>query len=205
MGNTEKFDSMASNYDTTERVSIAYLSSQAINQALNNGNSSKYKTALDFGCGTGLVGLDLINNFEEILFMDTSINMLNVVDEKINLLGLSNAKTIHLDLEANENLDLNIAVDCIFMCQVLLHIENYIPVLDKLKNMLAPNGVIFIVDFDKNFNISSDLVHNGFDQEKLKAEFKSLGFTKINSSNFHSGEKIFMNQDATMFLLRAEL
>ncbi len=202
MGNTEKFDNMASNYDSPERVHIANLSSNAINEAFNN---KHYETGLDFGCGSGLVGLNLINSFDKMFFLDTSLNMLEVVNEKIKNLNLDNSETVFLDLETADSLDFNIKVDCIFMCQVLLHIKDYIPVLEKLTKLLNPNGTLLIVDFDKNNNIDSDLVHNGFVQEDLCSNLKNMGFSNVNSKNFHTGDNIFMNQNATMFVLKAEL
>ncbi len=203
MGNTEKFDQMATKYDTAERVFIAEISASAVRDVL--GVSRKYTSALDFGCGTGVVGLSLIDLFDRVYFLDTSLNMLNVVDEKLKEIGVSNAETLHIDLEQDNNMDFDFKVDCIFMCQVLLHINDYVPVLDKLKNMLNPNGVLVIVDFDENTEIVSDLVHGGFNQFKLCESLKGLDFSKVESKNFHSGEKLFMNQDATMFVLKAEL
>ncbi len=202
MGNTEKFDNMASAYDTLERVNIANISTVAVKDVLCN---KSYKTALDFGCGTGLVGINLIKDFEKIFFLDTSLNMLQVVDEKIRLLNIDSAETLYLNLEENDTFELDIKVDCIFMCQVLLHINDYMPVLKKLSKLLNSMGSLIIVDFDKNPDIVSDLVHNGFNQTELAKEIKSLGFSSVESKNFHSGKNIFMNQDATMFVLKAEL
>ncbi len=204
MGNTEKFDQMATTYDTDERVFIADISAKAVREVLSC-DTRDYKTALDFGCGSGVVGLSLIDMFEKVYFLDSSLNMLKVVDEKLELIGLTNAETLFLDLENGDCMDLGIKLDCIFMCQVLLHIKDYVPVLDKLKNMLNPNGVLVIVDFDKNHDIISDLVHGGFDQDILKEELLSLGFGIVESRNFYNGEKIFMKEDATMFVLKADI
>ncbi len=204
MGNTEKFDQMATKYDNAERTFIADISGAAIRDVLELDNT-QYKNALDFGCGTGIVGLNLRDMFDKVYFLDTSLNMLMVVNEKLKIMGIESAETLHLDLEQENHLDFEFKVDCIFMCQVLLHIKDYAPVLNKLKNMLNPNGVLLIVDFDKNPDISSDLVHNGFNQEELRKEIKSFGFKKVESKNFYTGENIFMNQTATMFVLKADL
>ncbi len=201
MGNTEKFDQMATQYDTAERIFIADISANAIRGHLN---SDDYKTGLDFGCGTGIVGLNLIDMFDKIYFLDTSLNMLRVVNEKLEKMDIKNAKTLNLDLENGSNMTFDVKVDCVFMCQVLLHINDYVPVLDKIKKMLNPNGAIIITDFDENENVISELVHSGFNQVKLGDELKKIGFSKVESKNFYSGEKVFMNQDATIFVLKAE-
>ena len=58
MGNTDKFEMIANKYDTPERVQIAKVSSDAIRNYLVNATN---KNAIDFGCGTGLVGMNLLN------------------------------------------------------------------------------------------------------------------------------------------------
>lgn len=57
MGNTDKFDMIAKSYDTSERVQIAKLSSDAIKEYLVD---TKSKDPINFGCGTGLVGMNLL-------------------------------------------------------------------------------------------------------------------------------------------------
>ncbi|KGE19390.1 hypothetical protein [Paenibacillus wynnii] len=53
MGNTDKFEMIADSYDISERIQIAKVSSDAIREYLGD---AKRKSAIDFGCGTGLVG-----------------------------------------------------------------------------------------------------------------------------------------------------
>lgn len=198
MGNTDKFDLMANIYDNDERVKLAEISSKAIKSFLNN---TKNKSAMDFGCGTGLVGISLIDDFDSVLFVDSSTNMINVVDEKLKSYKIINGKTIWIDIE-NEKF-LNAKVDCIFMAQVLLHIKDTRDVLCKLYKSLKSGGKLYITDFDKNYNINSDVVHNGFEQEALKKMLQEIGFQKVSSKTFYEGENIFMKEDATMFVLEA--
>ncbi|SEN49950.1 Methyltransferase small domain-containing protein [Amphibacillus marinus] len=67
MGNTDKFDMIANNYDTAERIELASLTAHAIADKLYQ---TETKHAIDFGCGTGLVGLNLLAKFKSILFLD---------------------------------------------------------------------------------------------------------------------------------------
>ncbi|WP_342471889.1 hypothetical protein MHH70_15245 [Metasolibacillus sp. FSL H7-0170] len=67
--------------------------------------------------------------------------------------------------------------------------------------MLKADGHLFIVDFDKNGNIASDMVHNGFEQKRLAELLAKIGYNNIQSKTFYYGEKIFMAQDASMFIL----
>jgi hypothetical protein len=49
-----------------------------------------------------------------------------------------------------------------------------------------------------------DMVHNGFDQAKLADIMTKIGFRDIQSKTFYSGSKIFMGQDASMFILDSQ-
>ena len=196
MGNTDKFDSIANSYDNPERTRIAMVASDAIKEYLGDTRS---KSAIDFGCGTGLVGMNLLNEFESLLFMDTSENMLEIVKKKITDVGALNARTLCFDFESSSQLDLR--ADYIFMAQVLLHIQDYEAVLAKLHAVLNDEGHLLIVDFNKNDKVVSELVHNGFDQEQLKALMLKIGFKDIRSKTIYSGTKLFMNQDASLFIM----
>mgnify|MGYP003560230113 FL=1 len=195
MGNTDKFDSIANSYDNPERTRIAMVASDAIKEYLGDTRS---KSAIDFGCGTGLVGMNLVNEFESLLFMDTSENMLDIVKKKITDVGALNARTLCFDFESSSQPDLR--ADYIFMAQVLLHIQDYEAVLAKLHAVLNDEGHLLIVDFNKNDKVVSELVHNGFDQEQLKALMLKIGFKDIRSKTIYSGTKLFMNQDASLFI-----
>lgn len=198
MGNTDKFDMVANVYDTPERIEIAKISSEAIRNYLVN---AKRKSAIDFGCGTGLVGLNLLDEFQSMLFLDTSQNMINELKQKMTDLHISTADTLCFDIEI-EPLS-NIRTDVIFMVQVLLHIRDVEVVLSRLFDVLDEGGQLLIVDFVKNENVVSDLVHNGFEPEVLADLMTKIGFTDIQYDTIYSGNKIFMGQDASMFILNS--
>jgi ubiquinone/menaquinone biosynthesis C-methylase UbiE len=160
---------------------------------------AKSKDAIDFGCGTGLVGMDLLNEFKSILFLDTSQNMINQVKQKISDANIHNASTLCFDFET-ASLS-SIRADYIFMVQVLLHIKNIESVLSKLYDILNFEGHLIIVDFNKNEEIVSDMVHNGFDQKKLSDIMLKIGYKDIQTKTFYSGSKIFMGRDASLFIL----
>lgn len=199
MGNTDKFEMIADKYDTPERIHIANVTSDAIREYIVD---TKSKDAIDFGCGTGLVGMNLINDFHSMLFLDTSQNMIDQIKQKITNLKVQNAKTICFDFEQDVLSDLR--ADYIFMAQVLLHIDNYESVLSRLFDVLDEGGHLLIVDFDKNENVVSEIVHNGFHQDELSALMTKIGYSNINSKTFYTGSKIFMGQDASMFVLDAQ-
>ncbi len=196
MGNTDKFEIIADSYDTPERIQIAKVSSNAIGEYVVD---AKRKKAIDFGCGTGLVGMNLLNNFHSVLFLDTSQNMIRQIKQKILKSNIQNAATLCFDFEKDSLSDLH--ADYIFMAQVLLHIKDFDLVLSRLYETLEKNGHLIIVDFDKNERIPSDMVHNGFDQAELTDVMTKIGYRDIQSKTIYTGSKIFMGHDASLFVL----
>jgi ubiquinone/menaquinone biosynthesis C-methylase UbiE len=199
MGNTDKFEMIAKMYDTPERIQIAKVSSDAIREYLVD---AKSKNAIDFGCGTGLVGMNLLNDFHSMLFLDTSQNMINQIKQKISDFNFQNVDTLCFDFEKEGLSDLR--ADYIFMAQVLLHIDDVEFVLSRLFDVLNEGGHLLIVDYNKNENIVSDIVHNGFNQVELTDIMTKIGYRDIQSKTFYTGSKIFMGHDASMFILDAQ-
>ncbi|OCT16392.1 methyltransferase type 12 [Paenibacillus pectinilyticus] len=199
MANTDKFEMIANMYDTPERIQIAKASSDAIREYVVDAQS---KNAIDFGCGTGLVGMNLLNEFKSMLFLDTSPNMINQIKQKMADLHIQHADTLCFDFEKEGLSDLH--ADYIFMAQVLLHIPDVEFVLSRLFDVLNVGGHLLIVDFDKNEKVVSDMVHNGFNQAELADMMTKIGYRNVQSKTFYSGSKIFMGQDASMFVLDAQ-
>ncbi|TCZ78253.1 class I SAM-dependent methyltransferase [Paenibacillus albiflavus] len=196
MGNTDKFEMIANIYDTPERIQIAKVSSVAIRNYLVD---AKSKNAIDFGCGTGLVGMNLLNEFNSMLFLDTSQNMINQIKHKITDFNIQNVDTLCFDIEKESISDIH--ADYIFMAQVLLHIQDVELVLARLFDVLNEGGHLLVVDFNKNEKIVSDIVHNGFNPDELIGIMTKIGYRDIQFKTFYTGNKIFMGQDASMFIL----
>ncbi|MDL2300172.1 class I SAM-dependent methyltransferase [Clostridiaceae bacterium OttesenSCG-928-D20] len=198
MGNIEKFDAMASRYDTEDKDIVAKIIADEIAKNLSD---TEGKTLLDYGCGTGLVGLRLLKHFSSAVFVDASQNMVSELEKKLEELEITNAIALCLDLEEKS---FKLSADYIIVVQTLLHIKNPEPLIAELFGLLNPGGHLIIVDFDKNEAIISSEVHNGFVQSELICALKSIGFSDASAYTFYSGEKLFMRTDASLFLLDAE-
>ncbi len=192
------FEQMATQYDTEERKNIAHIAAQRIRAEIED---AKTLSAMDYGCGTGLVGLELIDLFRDMLFVDTSPQMITQVQRKLEKAHITTARTLCSDFCVE--LPSDVKADYVFMSQVLLHVKNYQLLLTRLHTVLNPNGHLIIVDFDKNQRIVSDLVHNGFEQPELKKLLEQIGFSSITAGTFYHGQKMFMKEDASLFLLHA--
>lgn len=193
------FDRIASHYDSPKQLELAQI---ILNELERNLGLTAGKTLLDYGCGTGLIGLPLADRFEHVLLVDPSKEMIKIVDQKVEQMELKNTET-SVDYFSRENVPQQ-KVDVIIVSLVLLHIPNTQEILEALYHVLTPEGALLIADFDTNEKVSHEKVHNGFDQAELKAELEKIGFQKVQSKTFYHGEELFMRQDASMFLLRAE-
>ncbi len=199
MGNIEKFDAMATQYDTPGRQAVANIIAAEIRACVQDGAT---KQAIDYGCGTGMVGLQLLDVFASLLLIDASANMVDEVTRKLTKLNAKSAKALCCDILADNPPDLH--ADYIIIAQVLLHVKETEQLLSRLHHMLNRGGHLIIVDFDLNPEIESDEVRNGFDQVDLMSILLQCGFTKAHANTFYHGEKMFMNKDASLFLMDAE-
>lgn len=193
------FDEMASRYDTGERAQVADIIAAQIRKRVHGCGQ---KAALDYGCGTGLVGLQLADCFESLLLVDSAPQMLAQVRQKIEDRHLANASTLCADFLAD--VPLGLSADIILMAQVLLHIPDTGAILRKMHGLLNPGGRLLIVDFNKKESITHPKVHNGFHQVELMGRMAEVGFVNMRAETFYHGRNLFMNQDASLFLLDAE-
>lgn len=195
----EIFEKAASHYDADERVLVAHKITEEIRRSIDGLHIT---TALDYGCGTGLVGLELVDLFDSLLLVDTSPKMIEQVERKIKQGHVDSAQTLCSDfcLEAPSDQQF----DLVFMAQVLLHVKEIPVLLERLHAVLNEGGQLIIVDFDKNEKVKSDLVHNGFERDEIFELVKQAGFANPRAHTFYQGKKLFMKEDASLFLLEAK-
>ena len=77
---------------------------------------------------------------------------------------------------------------------------NLIEFNGPLYNILNNDGKLIVIDFDKNETINHPKVHNGFSHEELKKTLSEVGFQSTEIQTFYHGNRIFMSQDASMFI-----
>jgi ubiquinone/menaquinone biosynthesis C-methylase UbiE len=188
------FEEMAKRYDTEERMELAKVIVKEVRPKLQN---SRSKSLIDYGSGTGLISLELTDLVDSILLVDSSKQMLEVAKAKISHKGITNSKVLYSDF-TQETPELN--ADIVLMSLVLLHIPDTKQILKELFKIINDGGKLIIIDFDKNDKIKHPKVHNGFSHEELKKSLSEVGFTSIEMKTFYHGNRIFMNQDASMFI-----
>lgn len=195
MGNTELFNQMAEKYDSLERSAVSQIITAQIKAEL--GELPTGLTLIDYGCGTGEVGLEFVADFETVYFADTAANMLKVVERKLALASVTNSQTVQIQ----EGQDLGIKADVIVLVQVMLHVSDTQALLESLYRSLKPNGQLIIIDFDKNPLVTSDLVHNGFEETALSQLLSEIGFNVPARQIFYTADSLFMKEKASLFSL----
>lgn len=199
------FDKAASEWDQKQRR-VELAKSIAENIALLPLQSEM--TALEYGCGTGLVGLALAPRLGSLTAMDTSTGMLDVLVQKIQEQGLTNVIPLCLDLTVDT---CSQCFDLIFSAMTLHHIENTGLILEKFYHLLNNHGILAIADLDSEdgsfHSPGAGEKHLGFSRKKLSGILLNLGFSSIKHKTVHTIRKVNENgsdRDYPVFLLTAQ-
>ena len=136
--------------------------------------------ALEYGCGTGLLGFALAPFPGELTLADASDGMLDVLRGKIAATGARNMTAVKLDLLADALPEARFDLVCLLM--VLHHIPDTDAILRAFHAVLAPGGRLCISDLDSEggaFHGPGFDGHNGFDRDALAARARAAGFTNV--------------------------
>lgn len=131
---------------------------------------------LEFGCGTGLVSMELWQQVASITLLDTSQGMIEVLNEKIALHGITNMQPRLGGLEAIDRS--RERFDAIYTNMVLHHVAEPFRTLADLAQLLKPGGALCIGDLepeDGSFHQDELEVQHGFDPELLAAKLSGQG------------------------------
>ena len=100
-------------------------------------------SALEYGCGTGLLSFFLQMDFASITLADTSQGMLDVLSSKIESSGLDHLHPIKLDL-VNQPLP-ETHFDMIYSLMTMHHILETETVLHHFYMLLNPGGYLYAI------------------------------------------------------------
>lgn len=188
------FNTAALHWDEEpRRVKLAGEIATAIQQ---NVPLLKEWDALDFGCGTGLVTLQLAPYLRGMTGIDSSTGMLERLGAKIQQSGLQNVQTELCDLGKGE-LPTG-RYHLITSAMTLHHIKEIVPLLQSLKTLLLPGGWIALADLESEggrfHEDPTGVFHNGFSREELSDMLTKAGFSSISittATNVVKGEQTF--------------
>lgn len=203
---TNRFDRAAADWDKKDqRVQLA----AAIAAGIAALPLHPAMEALEYGCGTGLVGLALAPRLKSLTAADSSPGMLATLTDKIAATGLINVHPLHLDLH-HENCPQQF--DLIFSAMTLHHLAGVGSIIEKLVAGLKKGGYIALADLDSedgsfHGDNTEGVMHHGFDRNELGDTLRRLGCRIIQAQTVHTVVKpnaAGVEQPYPVFLVTAE-
>jgi 2-polyprenyl-3-methyl-5-hydroxy-6-metoxy-1,4-benzoquinol methylase len=164
-------------------------------------------SALEYGCGTGLLGFALQPYLAQITLADSSEGMLAVLKGKLTSLGIHNMTAIKLDLITDPLPRERFDLICTLM--TLHHVLNTDQILSNFHTLLNQAGFLCIADLDRedgSFHGPEFSGHKGFDRQDLAVEVARAGFTNIEFATVHTMTREVDGRQVSfpIFLMSAE-
>jgi len=202
---TNRFDTAAADWDKEQRrVDLA----AAIAAGIAALPLHRQMEAMEYGCGTGLVGLALAPRLGSLVAADSSPGMIAALSDKIAAQGITNVRPLLLDLLSGECPQ---RFDLIFSAMTLHHLADVDTILGKLVHCLKPGGILALADLDSedgSFHRDNPegVMHHGFDRAQLAAALRGLGLGAVEAATVHTMMKTVgpgEQRPFTVFLLTA--
>lgn len=178
--NAEKrdFNKAAASWDSGPRAKLADDIARTIRDEIS---LTRDMDIMDFGCGTGLLAMNLQPYVGTVTGVDSSPGMLEVFEAKIKALDSTKVSARHLDLEKGDRLEGSYHL--VTSSMTLHHVSETRPLLDQFYRILTPGGHLVIADLDSDdgqfHEDSTGVFHNGFDRSKLRQAFEKAGFEEV--------------------------
>jgi ubiquinone/menaquinone biosynthesis C-methylase UbiE len=200
------FDERAKDWDSDPaKVERARVLADAIRKTIP---LSTNMSALEYGCGTGLLSFALQSDLGQITLADTSQGMLDVLSEKIAAAGVTNMRPVKLDL-ATDPLPVE-RYHLTYSLLTLHHIHDAQGVISKFHAVLEPGGFLLVSDLDKedgSFHTDGTTdVHLGFERRELQGWAEAAGFENVSFSTAFVITKKIEDAERTfpVFLMSAQ-
>lgn len=152
------------------------MSQKFITELLKNFQITKSHKIMDYGCGTGLVGIELSKLSRDIVYLDPSEAMLEILNQKLGALKDFGRTIINGDIHSYNQRD----IDLVTTLMALHHVEDTESSLRHIsQNVLKQGGVLVIGDLkeeDGSFHNGDPIPHKGFNTDKLELQLKNAGF-----------------------------
>jgi tRNA (cmo5U34)-methyltransferase len=177
-----EWDNNPGHWERSEAIAKAFIEMVPLKPSMK---------ALEFGAGTGILSFLLESHFSEITLMDSSLEMVKVMHEKVTGTGLKHLKPVFWDLEAADFKDH--PFDCIFTQMAMHHVGNIEKVVNRFYQLLSPGGWLAIADLyreDGSFHSDGFTGHPGFETGILEMILSNAGFTEKRTMNCYSMKKM---------------
>ncbi len=168
------FDSVADDWDeNTLKTERSKITAKKIKEV----DFHSFNSCIDFGSGTGLLGIQLKDAFTKIHLADSSKEMIRVAREKLANSNIKNVETHYI----NSLSELSSNHSAIVTLMTLHHIDNIEDFFSDAFNILDQKGTLIIADLykeDGSFHKHNPSFsgHNGFDVHELSNLAERAGF-----------------------------
>ena len=200
------FDKKAKDWDDNRRIQRSKVIAEKI---IDYVNLQETFSGLEFGCGTGLISLNLYDKLGKITCIDTSSGMIKQLEDKVAEHNLDKITVTQLNI--NDDHDLQSEYDIIYSSMSLHHVTSLEETLQNFYDLLQDGGLLCIVDLDKedgsfHSQESNFLGHNGFEQKELSQLLEQVGFNNIMSETFYNDERSIGNRNIeySLFIMKAQ-
>ncbi|MDR3570423.1 MAG: class I SAM-dependent methyltransferase [Syntrophobacteraceae bacterium] len=163
---------------------------------------------LEFGCGTGLLTLQLSPLVHGVTAMDGSRGMLDVIEAKIRDQGLKNIKTQLLDPSKGGIIEG--AYDAVISSMTLHHVQEIGPLLAQFHRVMIPGAYLCLADLDpeegKFHGENPTVFHEGLDRQMVEKILTRTGFYDVRDKTAATVEKTLPGGETatfTVFLITA--
>ncbi|HOY50551.1 MAG TPA: class I SAM-dependent methyltransferase, partial [Prolixibacteraceae bacterium] len=162
--------------------------------------------ALEFGAGTGLLSFTLAGHFREIVMMDSSSEMVKVMEEKVTQRQMHHL--IPCFGELTEESFPPESFDVIYNLMVMHHVEDIPAILRRFHGLLRPGGWLVLADLyaeDGTFHSKGFHGHKGFDPQELRREVEAAGllFKEVRPCYTSRKEKEGVVREYPVFMMTA--
>ena len=195
--NVKRFNAAAADWEEKPlRVALARKVAGAIRQAIPLATTMR---VLEYGCGTGMVSRALSPHVAQIMAVDTSPQMLEVLRRKAGEEKIINIETLVHDL-TSEPLPENKGFDLVMSSMTLHHIPDIEALLPRFLATLKPGGYLAVADLvteDGSFHEdNTGVAHQGINPEAVRTILAKNGGLDIGVQEIHTIEKPGANSAA---------
>lgn len=182
------FDAVARVWDDPQKVERARRVADAIVASIPGISDM---SVLEYGSGTGLLGLALQPRISTLTMADSSREMIAVAREKIAAGGATNARAIELDLTSGAP-PMSERYDLVCTLLALHHIEDVPALLRTFHALVVPGGHVCVADLDAedgSFHGAGFSGHAGFARSAISSWLEAAGFREVRISTVTEVEK----------------
>jgi ubiquinone/menaquinone biosynthesis C-methylase UbiE len=166
-----EWDNNPMHWERSEAIATEIIKLIPLNKEMN---------ALEYGAGTGIASFLLRDYLKDITLMDSSAEMIRVINGKIESSKVKNLRTLNFNLETEEYKDGRF--DLIYTQMVLHHIKDTERIISIFHQLLEQGGYLAIADLyeeDGSFHDDAFIGHKGFNMDSLSGILRKNGFSDI--------------------------